>query len=180
MDGVIGYTTLFAGSFAPKNWAFCQGQLIAISQNTALFSILGTQFGGDGRVTFGLPNLQGRAVIGAGQGPGLSQYIIGETGGLEATTMTTSEMPGHSHTIQATITPSAATTVSTNSPANAVYGTGTETLYIGSLTTPVFMQEYQSNVTMGLAGSNGALLTMQPVLGLNYVICMYGLFPVRN
>src|SRR5882724_5295649 len=105
MDGIIGSTTLFAGNFAPLHWDLCQGQLLPISQNAALFSILGTSFGGDGRVTFALPNLVGNAVVSTGQGPGLSSYALGETAGSANCFMLMSQMPIHSHNANVNITP---------------------------------------------------------------------------
>ncbi|WP_319641560.1 tail fiber protein [Methanovulcanius yangii] len=96
-EGTLGEVTLFAGNFAPRNWAFCQGQLLPISQNAALFSILGTTYGGDGRTTFALPDLRGRVVVGDGYGPGLSSVRLGQTGGVEQVTLTTSQLPAHLH-----------------------------------------------------------------------------------
>ncbi|KRS10186.1 hypothetical protein XM53_22310, partial [Roseovarius atlanticus] len=96
-DPFIGQIVLFGGNFAPRNWAFCDGQLVAISQNSALFSILGTTYGGDGRTTFGLPDLRGRVPIGPRQGPGLTFYREGQKGGAEDVTLTQAEMPSHSH-----------------------------------------------------------------------------------
>src|SRR5262245_33389082 len=96
-DPYIGEIRIFGGNFAPKGWALCNGQLLAISQNTALFSILGTNFGGDGRTTFALPDLGGRAPISQGQGPGLTQRFIGENGGVSAVTLTVTEVPAHDH-----------------------------------------------------------------------------------
>src|ERR1700723_2362742 len=92
---------IFGFNFAPVGWAFCNGQLLPISQNTALFSLLGTQFGGDGRSTFGLPNLQGSLAIGKGQGPGLQDYVMGETGGSPSVTLIGSTVPQHNHTVLA-------------------------------------------------------------------------------
>src|SRR3569832_2041863 len=92
---------MFAGNFAPNGWALCNGQLISISQNTALFSLLGTNYGGDCRVTFGLPDLQGAAPMQQGQGPGLSNRSLGETGGVGSVTLLTSEMPAHTHQVNA-------------------------------------------------------------------------------
>lgn len=97
MEGTIGEVRLFAGNFAPRSWAFCEGQLLAISQNTALFSILGTTYGGDGRTTFGLPDLRGRSAIGKGHGPGLSTRTEGHRGGTETHTLNILEMPSHNH-----------------------------------------------------------------------------------
>src|ERR1044071_43079 len=127
MDGVIGYTTLFAGNFAPFGWAFCQGQIIAIASNTALFSILGTTYGGNGVTTFALPDLQGRMVVGAGQGPGLPSYDVGQVGGAMSNTMTGQNLAAHTH--PAMLTPGAGANPNSASPGNAVYATGTDTLY---------------------------------------------------
>src|SRR5262245_2640068 len=116
MEGVMGYTTLFAGNFAPKNWAFCQGQLLSIATNTALFSILGTTYGGNGTTNFGLPDLRGRAVVGAGTGPGLSSYSLGEQGGSENGFMGATQLPIHAHPLQGTITPKSGATPTSATP----------------------------------------------------------------
>ena len=101
-EAFLGEIRMFGGNFAPVGWAFCQGQLLPISQNTALFSLLGTTYGGDGVQTFALPDLQGRVPLGMGQGPGLSPYVEGQTGGAESFTLTTQQMPAHSHAVAAT------------------------------------------------------------------------------
>jgi microcystin-dependent protein len=178
MEGVIGFTTAFAGNFAPKAWALCQGQILSIASNTALFSIIGTNYGGNGTTTFGLPDLRGRAVIGAGQGPGLSSYVVGEQGGVENNTMSQTQMPAHTHPLQVTMTPPASTVVSNSSPVNGVYGTGTENLYSGSA--DVFMKGYQGTLTTGPAGTPTPFPILHPVLGLNYIICLQGVYPARN
>lgn len=178
MEGVIGYTTPFAGNFAPKAWAFCNGQAINIRTNTALFAILGTIYGGNGTTTFLLPDLRGRAVIGAGQGPGLPEYALGETGGNESTTMLPSQMPAHTHAVQVTLTPQASTSASNASPANGVYGTSNENLYSGS--SDGFMRPFSATLTTGSTGSSQSFSTVRPVLGLNYIICLQGVFPARN
>jgi microcystin-dependent protein len=178
MEGTIGYTTLFAGNFAPKNWAMCNGQLLAIAQNTALFSILGTTYGGNGTTNFALPDLRGRAVVGAGQGPGLSYYDLGQLGGIESTTLTVDQMPMHAHSVSATVTPGAATTASTSSPQNGVYGTGTDTLF--AAVTDGLMQPYNAALTTQPIGNNMPVSILHPLLCLNYVICMQGIFPARN
>src|SRR4051794_17420971 len=99
-DPFVAEIRLFAGNFAPTGWALCNGQLLPISQNTALFSLLGTFYGGDGKSTFALPNLQGSSPLGQGQGPGLSEYFLGQTGGVSAVTLLQTEMPFHSHQLQ--------------------------------------------------------------------------------
>jgi microcystin-dependent protein len=180
MEGVIAQILLFAGTFAPKNWAYCNGQLIPIAQNTALFSLLGTTYGGDGRVNFALPNLQGRVAIGAGQGPGLSPYALGQAGGTEQVTLTTNNMPAHIHPATATVSvgvsgagataddPDGALLTTTNAP---FYATGAPGGHLGGVS---------ATATVGMAGSNAPVSIMPPYLALNYVICLYGIFPSRN
>src|SRR5512132_2194680 len=104
-DPFIAEIRLFAGNFAPRGWATCDGQLLSIAQNTALFSLLGTTYGGNGQTNFALPDLRGRAAIHQGQGPGLSQYVLGEVGGLENVTLITTQIPAHTHTATVTINP---------------------------------------------------------------------------
>ncbi len=179
MEGVIGFTTLFAGNFAPKNWAYCQGQIIPIAQNTALFSILGTVYGGNGTTTFGLPNLSGRRVVGAGNGPGLSTYALGQVGGSETVTLTVNQMPAHVHQEQITITPHSIddTGGATSSPENTIFaanGSG----YSGA--GGARMKPYNVTIQMTNTGNNNPYSIVPPFLGLNYIICMYGVFPARN
>lgn len=180
MEGVIGYTTLFAGNFAPRGWALCQGQILAISQNTALFSILGTTYGGNGTTTFALPDLRGRAVRGAGQGPGLSPVDLGEVNGTEVTTLTSLTMAAHAHTTSVTITPAASTSASTTSPVNGVYATNSELLFNGSADSN--LRPYQATLTVSppAGASSQPFLIVNPILTLNYLICMQGVFPARN
>lgn len=178
MEGVIGYTTLFAGNFAPKAWAFCQGQIIAIASNTALFSILGTTYGGNGTTTFALPDLRGRAVVGAGQGSGLSFYSVGQLGGGETNTMSPNQMAVHAHPLGGTMTPPGSTVVSNSSPVNGVYGTGTENLYSGAA--DVNMQAFQGILATGHTGNSLPFSIVHPILGLNYIICLQGVYPARN
>jgi microcystin-dependent protein len=161
----IAQITLFAGNFAPRGWAFCDGQILSISQNTALFSILGTTYGGNGQTTFALPDLRGRVPIQPRQGPGLSFRNLGEVGGQEAHHLTTSELPPHSH-------PAGASNNSqtTNRPGGAVPARGGP--YAAS-----------ANTTMGGAtptGGDQPHNTMQPYLGLNFIIAIEGIFPSRN
>jgi microcystin-dependent protein len=181
MEGVIGYVTAFAGNFAPRGWALCQGQIMAIAQNTALFSILGTTYGGNGQTTFALPDLRGRAVVGAGQGNGLSQYALGQVGGNEIDIMTLAQMPSHTHTATLKITPNANTSPDIGSPANAVYASpATGDLFFGAGGS-VAMKTYPGTLTTGLnTGGPTPFPTLHPVFALNYLVCVQGVFPARN
>ncbi|MDH4473755.1 MAG: tail fiber protein [Fluviicola sp.] len=181
MEGVIGFTTLFAGNFAPKSWAFCQGQTINIASNTALFSILGTQYGGNGTTTFMLPDLQGRTMVGAGTGPGLSTYNIGQKSGVENASMTTSNMPAHMHPVTAQLNISATgNPANTASPIGNLYAVeqGSELIY--GLDGNVQMAKINGNITMTNTGAGAPFEILRPLLGLNYIICQYGVFPARN
>jgi microcystin-dependent protein len=164
---------IFPFNFAPTGWAFCNGQLLPISQNTALFSLLGTTYGGDGKSTFALPDLQGSAPIHQGQGPGLSQYFLGEASGSEAVTLIQTEMPAHKH--QASGVSGSGPT----SPANNTWGSAS-----GRTPPPTYVNGVP-NVTMGFAAlsiAGGSLPhnNMQPYLVLNFCIAMQGVYPPRN
>lgn len=176
MEGVIGYTTLFAGNFAPYGWAFCQGQIIAIASNTALFSILGTFYGGNGTTTFALPDLQGRMVIGAGQGNGLPPYDLGESGGAMSNSMTLQNLAAHAHPVM--LTPGAGANPNSASPGNAVYATGNDTLYNFSQSTS--LAPYNVTLDNSIVGNGVPFSTLHPVMGMSYVICMRGVYPARN
>lgn len=181
MEGIIGFVTPFAGNFAPRGWAFCAGQIMAISQNTALFSILGTTYGGDGKVTFALPDLRGRAVMGNGQGPGLSPHNLGELDGTESTIMLLNQLPMHTHTATMKIVPPANTAADATTPANTVYATpATGELIYGPAPTSA-MLPYPGTLNTGPSvGGSQPFSTLHPVLALSYVICISGVFPSRN
>jgi microcystin-dependent protein len=152
-------------NFAPRGWALCNGQILPIAQNTALFSLLGTSYGGNGQTTFALPDLRGRVPVSAGQGPGLSSYDLGQLGGQEAITLLTTEMPFHTHTIGGTNSASAS-----SRPANNVNAQG------GAYSST-------SDVTMkptGGAGGSQPHSNIQPYLVLNWCIALEGIFPSRN
>jgi microcystin-dependent protein len=178
MEGTIGYIKMFAGNFAPRNWAYCQGQTLAIASNTALFSILGTTFGGNGQTTFALPDLQGRVPIGQGTGPGLSTISLGQKAGTNSVTLSANNLPQHIHGLSAAQikvnnigdASSPVGGVLGNSPGNYGEGFGNnQFLAAGSL-----------SGTTDNAGSSLPLTILNPYLGMNYVICQFGIFPSRN
>lgn len=163
---------IFAGNFAPRGWAFCNGQLLPVSQNTALFSLIGTTYGGDGRSTTALPNLEGRAPMHPGRGPGLTSRRLGERGGTETVTLTEAQMPDHTHSIMAT-----------NNPGNLGIPSTVRAL---ARTQPGFAwQTSAPNVDMApqaLPSSGGSLShnNMQPYLTINFIIALVGLYPSRS
>src|SRR5712691_11277006 len=166
---------IFSGNFAPKGWALCDGQLMPISQNTALFSLLGTTYGGDGKSNFAIPNLQGCAPMQAGQGPGLSLRDLGETGGEQTVTLLETEMPAHSHSVRCVSGGDAE-----NSPSNAVWaggGRGSPPLYTPSVpANNVQMNPFATSITGGNLPHNN----MPPYLSLNFCIALQGIFPPRS
>jgi microcystin-dependent protein len=180
MDPFLGQINLLGCNFAPQGWALCQGQLLAIAQNTALFSLLGVSFGGNGTTTFGLPDLRSRAPIGFGQGPGLSNYPIGATGGTETVMINTLSYPAHSHTLFAAAGPG-----TTNAPGGVIEaegqtggrgGTINLALYSASGThTPLA----PASLTAAAGGSQPHN-NLQPYLALNFCIALQGIFPSRN
>lgn len=177
MEPYIGEIRMFAGNYAPQNWATCDGQLMSIAQNNALFAILGTNYGGDGIRTFGLPDLRSRAPIHAGQGPGLSPYVQGQTGGNESVTLTQQQMPAHSHLIKA-YSGGANQILPTNyypsDQVDPVSGQGTQTY---SDQTP----DVNLNPgTVGTTGGNQPISTISPVLAVTFIIALSGVWPPRS
>jgi microcystin-dependent protein len=185
-EAYIGEISMFAGNYTPQNWAFCDGSLLPISQNAALFSILGTIYGGDGRTTFALPDLRGRCPVGAaGTGPGLSPRPLGSKGGYETTTLQASQMPSHSHgggSLSGTLK-------CNNSDAEEVVGAeGTLGKAVGN--TKIY-NEGDANLEMksgsvsitgstDSAGGSAPINNMPPFLGINYIICLQGIYPPRS
>ena len=179
-DQFLAEIRIFAGNFAPLGWAFCNGQLLPISQNPALFSLLGTFYGGDGKSTFGLPNLQGSVPLGAGQGVGLTDYVVGETGGSDNVTLLSTEMPSHSHGLVG-----ATGSATSDSPANRVYAKGnalvqgtTDSVFVYSTTTTGLTA--LSPTSMGTAGGNQPHNNLMPYQALNFIISLTGIFPARS
>jgi microcystin-dependent protein len=168
-DPFVAEIRIFAGNFAPRGWAFCSGQLLPISQNTALFSLLGTSYGGDGRITFALPNLQGRAPMFWGQGPGLTGRVIGETGGESSVTLISAEMPVHTHSLGASTNDA-----DTNLPGNAVAGVPPAPLYRPDSDTTM------APTALAPVGGGQPHNNMQPYLGLSFIIALQGVYPPRS
>jgi microcystin-dependent protein len=169
----LGEIRMFAGNFPPKNWAFCNGQIMPISQNTALFSLLGTNYGGNGTTNFGLPNLQGSTPIHWGQGPGLTQRDIGEIGGSPTVTLLITEMAGHTHA------PNANNAAGTEaSPANGFWAQSSsrDKQNAPGTTTPLVPM---ATTAMGPAGGGQAHENMAPYLAVSYIIALAGIFPQR-
>lgn len=172
----VGEIKMFAGNFAPRNWAFCDGQLLAISQNDALFSLLGTIYGGDGRTTFGLPDMRGRIPLHQGTGPGLSPRKIGDKTGTERETLTINQMPSHKHTFQASANPADA-----GYPAAAVVAdTDTTAIYYNHDIAAVDPDTAFPDNTLSNTGGSQAHNNVMPFLCIHYIIALYGIYPSRS
>lgn len=170
MDPFLGEIRLFAGNFAPRHWAFCNGQLLAIQQNTALFSLLGTMYGGNGQTTFALPDLRGRVPLHKGLGPGLSNRTQGETGGTETVTLLATQIPQHTHLLRG----SSAAATAGGPGGNVLAATSVASYGPGPATAAMASQ------AIGSQGSTQPHENMAPTLALNYIIAMQGIFPPRN
>ena len=189
MDPFLAEIVIFAGNFAPRGWAYCDGQLMSINANSALFSLLGTTYGGDGRTTFALPDLRGRTPVGPRHGPGLSSYTLGERGGVETVTLTVQQMPSHSHI--ASVTPGNAFL-----PVNGTAGSEDSADPVNHILANYGTDAYTSEGATGHYGApapvTGTAVTVfnnggsqwhtniQPFLAINYIIATQGVFPSRN
>jgi microcystin-dependent protein len=173
MDPFVAEMRIFPFNFAPKGWAFCDGQILPLSQNTALFSLLGTTYGGDGKSNFALPNMQGNAPMHPGQGPGLSLHDLGETGGSDTVSLLESEIPSHSHALMAAVppallfapSPTTALSRSAGGPAYQVSNAGLVTM---------------NDNAIAPAGGDQPHNNLQPYLTLNFCIALQGVFPPRT
>jgi microcystin-dependent protein len=164
-DAYYGEIRIFAGNFAPLGWAFCDGQPLPIDQNESLFILIGTTYGGDGQSTFALPDLRGRAPVHQGQGPGLSNYLIGEAGGVESVTLTTQQIPAHTHALAAT------------NASGTQLNPGGNLLANSQGPQPYIQENPDGNLNaqaVGAAGGSQPHDNLQPHLGLNFIISLVG------
>ena len=199
MDMYMGTILAWAPNFAPQNFQYCKGQLLSISQYSALFALLGTTYGGNGTSTFQLPNLSGRVPVGAGQSGGTSNYVLGQTGGTESVTLTINQLPAHTHVATVaslainSITIKASSQDATdhnpsataNSIAAPIDSDGTQALGYNGIVPDTALNvaaagTISGTVTNGLTGNNQPVSILQPYLAVNYIICTQGLFPPRN
>lgn len=200
MEGTIGEIRMFGGSFAPRGWALCQGQIMSISNNEALYTIIGTVYGGDGQNTFGLPGMASRVAVGTGQGIGLSNYFLGQMSGSESVTLLQTQMPSHTHTptIQTDIAaPSGTATLygvnstgGASTPVGNLLGSDNTVAFYASGGTLVPMASNTATITsfsgplptiaVAVAGETQPHNNLQPYTAINYIICMEGVFPTRN
>ena len=171
----IGEIRMFGGNFAPRGWAFCDGQLLEISQNDALFSLLGTTYGGDGRSTFGLPDLRGRSPLHAGQGPGMGTHRLGDMGGAEYVVLNTNQMPAHGHQAQMNCNEGPGDSASPRGTVLARDASGMTASYHGEPNT--MMSE--EGVTVAYAGGGQSHDNMSPYLAVHFMIALVGIYPSR-
>lgn len=167
MDPFIGEIRIFAGNFPPRGWAFCDGRRLAIAQYDALFALLGTTYGGDGRTNFALPDLRGRAPMHMGQGPGLTLHPLGEQGGSETVNVAVANLPPHSHTLSGLPTPATDLSPAGALPAlhaRPAFGAGAEV----------------TSAATDAAGGGVALSNLSPTLSVSYIIAIFGIFPARG
>lgn len=188
MEPALAQIIMFGGNFAPRSWALCHGQLLPINSNQALFSLLGTIYGGDGRTTFALPDLRGRVPIGPGRGPGLSDRREGAKSGAETVTLSTAQIPGHNHTLAGTSSLAGQVTLGVNEDGQDATdpssGTFTEVNIYSSGAPDGAYSHVSTNLTAGgTTGNTGGSrdhYNMQPWLAVNYIICTQGIFPSRS
>lgn len=179
VDPYLSNVTIFAGNFAPLNWSFCNGALVSIAQNTALFSLIGTIYGGDGQTTFALPDLRGRFAVHPGQGPGLPVFDLGEVGGSENTTLLITNLPAHNHVVTSvTGSPGAYLDAGgANAPGGAVPAIVTNR-YSSISDNP--MAPTIVNTLTPVVGANSPVSNLSPYIAMNYIICVEGIYPSRN
>lgn len=189
MEGYISEIRLFAGNFAPQSYMLCQGQSLPIAQWNALYALIGTIYGGDGVQTFSLPDLRGRTAVGAGQAPGFYAIDEGQMGGAETTTLTTTSMPAHNHqvvvnSVNATVALKAFSTSGATDDPNGSYLSSMSDLYVAPASGDLNMatQSVSGTVSLPLGATGGGqpFASRSPYLGINFIICVEGIFPSRN
>ena len=171
MEPFIGQIQAFGFNFPPRGWAFCNGQLLPIAQNTALFSLLGTTYGGNGQTTFALPDLRGRSIVHAGQGPGLSYIQQGEMWGQQMVTLLPNNLPAHNHPVSVAVN-----TATGEESASTLYLTS----HASAFSEAPAAGSVLKGVTSGPAGDGQPFSNRNPFLGMNYCIALYGIFPTQN
>lgn len=178
----LGQISMFGFGFAPRGWATCDGQILSIAQNTALFSLLGTTYGGNGQTTFALPDLRGRVGVHQGQGPGLSSYTLGEVTGTENVTLVQTQIPAHTHTVTIAIGANAAPQTGVDNPSDAVPagGSGQNVYASGPPDGATKMNALMATATVGIAGGSQPHDNLQPLLCISFCIALQGIFPSRN
>ncbi|MFB6456210.1 phage tail protein [Chitinophaga sp. Hz27] len=198
MEPFVAMIAMFGFNFAPRGWALCNGQILAISQNAALFSLIGTYYGGNGQSNFQLPNLQGRTAIHMGQAPGGSPYVIGQVGGTENTTLILSNLPAHTHTADIskltsspvattnnatdvtpapTLVPATLPSIGSGPSASPINGYAAQS---GGALTNLYPSPASGSITIGATGQNIPFNNLSPYLTVNYCIALEGVFPSRN
>jgi microcystin-dependent protein len=179
MEGTLAEIRMFAGNFSPRGWQFCNGQLLAISQWTAVFALVGTTYGGNGQTTFGVPDFRGRVAVGTGNGAGLTSVQLGEMSGINTSTLLNINLPAHNHTVSGQVTPQAATDGALNSDPNGRFlGPGS---FFAAAGDNIGMAPIPATgLTTSIVGANTPISLMQPYLGMNYIFCVEGIFPSRD
>lgn len=178
MDGVLAVIICFAGDFAPKGWASCNGQFLAINQNQALFALLGTTYGGNGITTFQLPDLRGRTPVSSGQGPGLPDYTLGQVSGSEKATLVVNNLPAHSHSGPITLQLPASSDDGIDPTPNSGYPSRFTGAYATSTNVNMLAPTYTGVIQN--TGNAQPINIRPPYLAINYIICLIGAFPSRN
>lgn len=179
MEPYIGEIRIFAGTFAPVGWLYCNGALVQISENPALFQLIGTTYGGDGQTTFAVPNMAGRVVVGQGQAPGLTNYVMGQMQGTEQVTLTNLNLPVHNHPLTASVSVLTGAATGQNSPNQAYFSDKGPTAYSTTVGTGALAPAAMTG-TMTPAGSSMPHSNVQPVTAINYIICTEGIYPTQN
>ncbi|MCW3807561.1 phage tail protein [Plebeiibacterium marinum] len=174
-EPILGEIRMFAGNFAPRGWAFCDGQLLPISENTALYSLLGTTYGGDGRTTFALPDLRGRAPIHAGQGIGLSPRHLGQSSGTETNILSINQLPAHTHPISVS-NKAYDDEANSDDPTGKYPAVSGENMYSNQYNVDAAAPE----ISIGNTGNSHAINNMQPYITIHFIIALQGIYPSRN